>query len=82
MRDHGPDMTLGDMRRQGIRWVDMNCHCGHAETLPADEFPDRLIVSGLREQLRCPRCGARPRQTRPHSGRGPLRRPSSQPSER
>lgn len=76
MRDHGPEMTLGEMRQQGIRWVDMSCHCGHSETLTVDSLPDRLTVSGLREQLRCPRCGARPRQTRPHSGGGPLRRPS------
>jgi hypothetical protein len=68
------------MRAQGMRWIDMFCLCGHEETKTVDDLPDRLSVSDLRERLRCARCGARPRQTRPHSAAAPLRRPSRFPT--
>jgi hypothetical protein len=75
MQPTGPDLTLGEMRAQGVRWVDVLCHCGCEDTIGVDALPDRLSVAGLRERLRCDRCGARPRQTRPHVGSSVFRKP-------
>jgi hypothetical protein len=77
MRDQTPATTLGEMRARGVRWVDVLCHCGREETVVVDSLPDRLVVADLREQLRCTRCGARPRQTRPHHGSKTLRAPAA-----
>jgi len=65
------------MRASGVRWVDVLCHCGREETATVDALPDQLVVSELRESLRCASCGARPRQTRPHVGSRTLRAPSA-----
>jgi hypothetical protein len=77
MRLTGPATTLGQMRAGGVRWIDLFCHCGREETATVEGLPDDLVVSELRERLRCSRCGARPRQTRPHVGSTVLRGPAS-----
>lgn len=73
---NGPTITLGQMRAEGMRWVDLVCHCGREETASVDTMPDGLVVAELRESLRCSHCGARPRQTRPHAGSRLFRGPS------
>lgn len=64
-RYDGPPMTLGNMRALGVRNVTIECACGREATMLVDALPDGLAVPEVRRRLRCSRCGARPRSTRP-----------------
>jgi hypothetical protein len=55
----GPPMTLGNMRANGVRSLDVSCHlCHHEAVLSADPWPDHVPVPsfGPRHPLRNHRC--------------------------
>lgn len=61
-----PAMTLANMRHNGATSIDAYCACGHEATIDVSDWPEDLEVPNVRFRLRCSKCGARPRETRPH----------------
>jgi hypothetical protein len=58
-------MTLGAMRAQGIRSVDIFCACGLRASDCVDDLPDDLAIPDLCTMFTCSRCGQQPRLVRP-----------------
>jgi len=59
-RDEEPirPMTLGGMRRQGVRGLFVTCqHCGHERAVNMDEWPDDATVPSFGPRMRCRSCG-------------------------
>jgi hypothetical protein len=59
-RDEEPirPMTLGCMRRQGVRGLFATCqHCGHKRAVTMDDWPDDATVPSFGPRMRCRRCG-------------------------
>jgi hypothetical protein len=53
----GP-MTLGNMRRLGMRSLDVTCKaCGHHATFNVDAWPDEVLVISFGRRIRCIKCG-------------------------
>ena len=54
-------MTLGDMRRLGVRSVALWCAaCRRGATAAVDAFADAETVPALARRFRCSSCGGRP----------------------
>jgi hypothetical protein len=48
----GPPMTLGNMRANGVRSLDVSCwQCHHRAILSADPWPDHVPVSTFGARL-------------------------------
>jgi hypothetical protein len=59
-RDDEPirPMTLGSMRRHGVRGLFVTCqHCGHERALSMDDWPDDATVPSFGPRRRCSCCG-------------------------
>ena len=51
-------MTLGNMRRNGVRGLDVTCSaCGHHTEVNVDAWPDDVPVPSFRLHRRCTLCG-------------------------
>jgi hypothetical protein len=51
-------MTLGSMRRHGVRGLQATCqHCGHERAVSMDDWPDDDTVPSFGPRMRCSRCG-------------------------
>ena len=51
-------MTLGNMRRNGVRRLDVTClHCGHHTEVNVDAHPDDVPVPSFGPRMRCTKCG-------------------------
>lgn len=50
-------MTLGNMRSLGVRSLDVTCDlCHHEVILPADGWPDAVLVRAFGPRMVCTRC--------------------------
>ena len=59
-RDDEPirPMTLGSMRRHGVRGLFVICqHCGHERAVSMDDWPDDATVPSFGPRMRCGQCG-------------------------
>ena len=57
---HGPPMTLGHMRRLGVRWLAVTClACHHEADVNMDNQPAQLAVPPFAERMACKRCGSK-----------------------
>jgi hypothetical protein len=59
-RDQEPirPMTLGSMRKHGVRGLFVTCeHCGHERAVNMDDWPDDATVPSFGPRMRCGRCG-------------------------
>jgi hypothetical protein len=60
-------MSLGNMRSLGVRSLDVSCElCHHAAILPADRWPDAVLVRDFRPRMVCTRCGIIGADARPN----------------
>ena len=51
-------MTLGNMRRHGVRGLFATCgHCGHERAVNMDDWPDDAAVPSFGPRMRCSRSG-------------------------
>lgn len=63
----GPPMTLGNMRSLGIRSLAVTCElCHHESIMPADQWPDEVLVSTFRPRMVCTSCGTIGADARPN----------------
>src|SRR5262249_48318321 len=47
-------MTLGNMRQNGVRGLDITClHCGHHTEVNVDRWPDDVSVPSFGPRMRC-----------------------------
>jgi hypothetical protein len=54
----GDPMTLGNMRANGVRSLDVSCwQCHHRTILSADPWPDHVPVPSFGPRTVCSRCG-------------------------
>jgi hypothetical protein len=52
-------MTLGSMRRHGVRGLFVTCHhCGHERAVSMDDWPDDAPVPSFGPRSRCGKLGA------------------------
>jgi hypothetical protein len=59
-------MTLGNMRELGVRSLAVTCElCHHEAVLPADGWPDTVLVSAFRPRMVCTICGVVGADARP-----------------
>jgi hypothetical protein len=57
-RYHGPPMTLGNMRANGVRSIAIYCWtCHHDAVMNADRWPDDLPMTLFDPRMVCTRCG-------------------------
>jgi DNA-directed RNA polymerase subunit RPC12/RpoP len=62
----GPPMTLGNMRKNGVRAVIANCQaCGHKADVNVDALRETIFVPETGRRLRCSQCGGKRIDTRP-----------------
>ena len=60
-------MTLGNMRRNGVRGLDVTCqHCGHHTEVNVDAHPDHVTVPSFGPRMRCTKCGHLGADARPN----------------
>src|SRR6266436_2844628 len=51
-------MTLGNMRRNGVRGLDVTClHCGYHTAVNVDRWSDDVPVPSFGPRMRCTKCG-------------------------
>jgi hypothetical protein len=51
-------MTLGSMRRHGVRGLFVTCqHCLHERAVNVDDWPDEAPVRSFGPRMRCSSCG-------------------------
>ena len=54
----GEELTLGAMRRAGVRGVTICCTaCGHLAKLVPDDWPDEAQLADLQQRFVCQSCG-------------------------
>jgi len=59
-------MTLGNMRRNGVRDLFVTCkHCVHYAHVNVDAWPDDLAVLSFGARMRCSKCGRLGAMVRP-----------------
>ena len=62
-------MTLGSMRSLDVRSLAVTCEmCHHEAVLPADRWPDAVLVRGFRPRMVCTVCGIVGADARPDWG--------------
>ena len=67
-------MTLGNMRENGVRSLDVSCwQCHHRAILSADPWPDHAPVPTFGPRMVCTRCGIIGTDARPNWREQPLR---------
>jgi len=66
----GPPMTLGNMRANGVRSLDV---CHHRAILSADLWPDHVPVPSFGSRMVCTRCGTIGADARPNWQEQPQR---------
>jgi hypothetical protein len=62
-------MTLGNMRRNGVRSLAVACgaiDCHHHAVLDVEGYGDEVPVPGFRPRMRCTRCGHLGADVRPN----------------
>jgi hypothetical protein len=60
-------MTLGNMRANGMRSLDVSCWlCHHRTILSADPWPDHVPVPWVGPRMVCTRCGIIGADARPN----------------
>jgi hypothetical protein len=60
-------MTLGNMRRLGVRSLAISCSiCHHAAVMSAEPWPDDVPVSAFGPRMVCTRCGIVGADARPN----------------
>lgn len=70
----GPPMTLGNMRANGVRSLDVSCStCHHRAVLPVDDYPDATPVPSFGPRVACSKCGAIGADVRPNWSERPER---------
>jgi hypothetical protein len=63
----GDPMTLGNMRANGVRPLDVSCWlCHHRAILSADPWPDHVPVPSFGPRMVCTRCGIIGADARPN----------------
>ena len=63
----GQPMTLGNMRANGVRRLDVSCwNCHHSAVLDVDGYGDDKPVPSFGPRLICTRCGTIGCDARPH----------------
>jgi hypothetical protein len=74
-------MTLGNMRANGVRSLDVSCSlCHHRAVLSADPWPDHVPVPMFGPRMVCTRCGIIGADARPNWREQPKpQRPPSGP---
>jgi hypothetical protein len=67
-------MTLGNMRANGVRSLDVCCWaCHHRAIMSADPWPDGVPVPTFGPRMVCTRCGIIGADARPHWQEQPQR---------
>jgi hypothetical protein len=67
-------MTLGNMRANGVRSLDVCCwQCHHQAVLSADPWPDDMPVPSFGPRMVCTRCGIVGADARPNWREQPAR---------
>jgi hypothetical protein len=70
----GPPMTLGNLRTNGVRSLDVCCWlCHHRAILSADPWPDHVPVPTFGPRMVCTRCGIIGADARPNWHERPAR---------
>jgi hypothetical protein len=60
-------MTLGNMRELDVRSLAVTCElCHHEAVLPADLWPDEILVGTFRSRMVCTSCGIVGADARPN----------------
>src|SRR5262245_4830109 len=66
-RYYGPPATLGDIRANGIRCLDVSCwNCHHNIALNVDAYGDDVPVPWFGPRMVCTRCGIIGADARPN----------------
>jgi hypothetical protein len=55
-----PPLTLGNMRRLGVRSLDVMClnpECRHQAVMNVDRYPDYTLVQSFSSKMACVKCG-------------------------
>ena len=66
---HGPPMTLGNMREQGVRGLAVYClnhSCRHHTVINVDDWPHEVEVPSFGLRMKCTKCGGRRVDVRPN----------------
>jgi hypothetical protein len=61
-------MTLGNMRKQGVRHLIGYCHndCRHQALIDVSDCPDDVEVRWFQQRGKCSKCGGRQVDVRPN----------------
>jgi hypothetical protein len=60
-------MTLGNMRANGVRSLDVSCWlCHHRAVLSAEPWPDHIPAPAFGPRMVCTKCGIIGADARPH----------------
>jgi hypothetical protein len=63
----GPPMTLGNMRANGVRRLDVSCRqCHHSSVLNVDQYGDDVPVPSFGPRMVCTYCGTIGGDARPN----------------
>jgi hypothetical protein len=73
-KDQIEPMTLGNMRSNGVRSLDVSCwQCHHQAIVSADPWPDHVPVPSFGPRMVCTRCGIIGADARPNWNERPER---------